>query len=186
MAKLDKLITYAYMKEECDMPQNLPDEELEHKIYRAQEMLRMLMGDAFYQAFLAMYKAGPLSTVFQAAYDPYLKQFVAWQAHEFWVIKANFKINRSGFRVHDEANSTAATDIQMAPIIKDAGHQSQYYKNLFVGFLDEHATDYPDYGTNCEGNSKKGNSFHISAVKNKHCEPEPYGRYGTRRRCKSC
>lgn len=181
MAKLDKLITYAYLKEECDLPQNLPDDELEHKIYRAQEMLRMLMTDAFYQVFLTAYKAGPLSTAYQALYDPYLKQFVAWQAHEFWAIKANFKVNRSGFRVHSEENSVVATDTQMATIHKDAGYQSQYYKNLFLGFLKEHAADYPEYAQACGCPVKAGNSFHISAVRNKHKEPEPLGTRGSRK-----
>lgn len=183
MAKLDKLITYAYLKEECDLPQNLPDAELEHKIYRAQEMLRMLMTECFYTEFLAAYKAGPLSPAYQALYDPYIKQFVAWQAHEFWVIKANFKPTRSGIRVHTEDNSQAASDTQMATLYKDAGHQSQYYKNLFLGFLKDHAADYPSCATSCEGKPNAGNSFHISAVKNKHREIHLYG---TRRGCKGC
>jgi hypothetical protein len=182
MAKLDKLITYAYFREECDMPQNLPDGELEHKIYRAQEMLRMLMGEDFYIDFLTAYKAGSLSAAYQALYDPYLKQFIAWQAHEFWAIKANIKINRSGFRVHSEDNSVAATDTQMATINKDAGYQSQYYKGLMLGFLKKNIADYPLYAAHCGCSNKAGNSFHISAVKNKHKEPEPYG---TRRGCKS-
>lgn len=181
MAKLDKLITYAYLKEECDLPQNLPDSELEHKIYRAQEMLRMLMTEDFYTDFLAAYKAGPLTGAYLALYDPYLKQFIAWQAHEFWAIKANFKVNRSGFRVHSEENSVVATDAQMAPIHKDAGYQSQYYKTLFLGFLKKNAVDYTLYDATCGCDNKAGNSFHISAVKNKHKDPQPYG---TRRGCK--
>ena len=48
MVKYDKLITYAYMKDECDLPVHLPDIELETKIYRAQQTLRMLMCEAFY------------------------------------------------------------------------------------------------------------------------------------------
>lgn len=183
MAKLDKLITYAYLKEECDLPQNLPDAELEHKIYRAQEMLRMLLTEDFYIDFLAAYKSGPFSDVYQALYDPYVKQFIAWQAHEFWAIKANFKVNRSGFRVHSEENSVVATDTQMATIHKDAGYQSQYYKKLMIGFLESHSADYPLYGATCGGTNNAGNSFHISAVKNKHREPQLYG---TRRGCKGC
>lgn len=168
MAKLDKLITFAYLKQECDLPQNLPDDEFEHKIYRAQEMLRMLMGDAFYQDFVNAYKAGPFSATYEALYNPYLKQFIAWQTNEFWTIKANFKVNRSGFRVHSEDNSVVASDEQMGPIIKDAKQQAYYYKKLFVGYLNAHASDYPLYAQGCNTSSKTGNSMHISAVKNKH------------------
>lgn len=166
MAKLNKLITYAYMKEECDIPQNIEDIDLEHKIYRAQEMLRMLMCDEFYQDFLTNYKNNTLSTVYDSLY-PYIKQFVAWQAHEYYAVKANFKPTRSGFRVHTEENSVVATDIQMASIIKDAKQQAQYYKKLLIDFIEGNPTNYPLYCGDCKGNTS-GNSFHISAVKNKH------------------
>lgn len=165
MAKLDKLITYAYLKEECDLPVNLDDDELEHKIYRAQEMLRMLMGDAFYQDYIIAFKAQTFSTAYEVIF-PYIKQFVAWQAYEFYVPKANFKITRGGFRVHSEENSVVASDIQMATLIKDAKAQAQYYKVLFVDYLNNHAADYPLYSNNCK-KDLTGNTFHISAVKNK-------------------
>lgn len=170
--KIDKLIEYAYLREECDLPDVIIDEELEHPIYRAQETLRMLMGDAFYQDFLTAFKNLPLSTVYDNVF-PYIKQFIAWQAHEFWVVKANFKVHASGFRVHSEQNSVAPTDVQMATIIKDAKYQANYYKKIMVGYLNNHYTDYPLYENTCRSD-KTGNGFHISAVKNKHKCTEPY------------
>lgn len=168
MAKLDKLITYAYFKEECDLPQNLPDEDLEKKIYRSQEMLRMIMGDEFYRDFLSNYRANTLSTAYNSLYDPYIKQFVAWQAYEFYTKQANFKPTRSGFRVHSEENSVAASDAQMGGIIKDANQTAQYYKQLMYDFLNGHSSDYTLYSRNCS-NSLMGNAQHISAVrKRKH------------------
>lgn len=169
MAKVDKLISYAYLREEVDIPQSIEDAELEHKIYRAQEMLRMLMGDEFYQDFLTNYKSSTLSTAYNTLYSPYVKQFVAWQACEYWTVKANFKPTRSGFRVHSEENSVVATDVQMATLIKDVKQQAQYYKKLLVDFLNGNSTDYPLYANYCSS-GLTGNSFHISAVKNKHHE----------------
>jgi hypothetical protein len=169
MAELtDKLITFAYLKKEVDIPQNIPDLELDHKVYTAQELLRMLMGDEFYQDFLTKYKANTFSTSYLALYE-YVKQFIAWQAHEFWIVKANFKLTRSGVRVHSEENSVAATDLQMASLIKDAKQKSQYYKMLLVDFLNAHSTDYELYTKNC-GHDLNGNTFRISAIKNKHRE----------------
>lgn len=175
--KIDKLVEYAYLRQECDLPDVIIDEELEHPIYRAQEVLRMLMGDAFYQDYLTAYKNLPLTAAYSTVFS-YIKQFLAWQAHEFWVVKANFKVHASGFRVHSEDNSTAPTDSQMATIIKDAKYQGNYYKKIMVDFLNNHAADYPLYETNCR-TDKTGNGFHISAVKNKgKCEP-----YNHRRKC---
>jgi hypothetical protein len=167
MAQLtDKMITFAYLRKEIDIPQNIPDEELDHKVYRAQERLRMLMGDEFYQDFLAKYKAGPFSATYQALYDPFIKQFIAWQACQYWTLEANFKPTRSGFRVHTEANSVATTDSQLSIILKDRKQQAEYYTHLLVDFLNNHASDYPLYNQKCN-DKLTGNSFHISAVKNR-------------------
>lgn len=173
MAKLDKFITYAYMKEECDLPPNLEDSDLEKKIYRAQETLRMLMGDEFYQDFLTNYKASTLSAAYTSLFS-YMKQYIAWQAYEFFTATANFKLTRAGFRVHSESNSQAVSDSQLSGIIKEAKQQAQYYKELMMGYLKNHAEDYTLYD-NCCSDKLKGNSFHISAVKKKQVQPQPYG-----------
>lgn len=173
MAKLDKLVTYAYVKDECDIPTNVPDQEFDKPITRAQEVLRMLISDDFYQDFQANYQANTLSTLYQTLF-PYIKQFLAWEANEKWTIRANFKATRSGFRVHSEENSTIASDSAMATIIRDTNSQSQFYKNILIGYLDNHSNDYPLYGDGCH-NKNTGNSFKISAIKNKYKEPNLYG-----------
>lgn len=167
MAKLTKLITYAYLKEECDLPPNLPDGEFEHKILRAQDTLKMLIGSAFYAAYLASYEAGKISTTYSAL-EPFVKQYLAWQAHEYWISRANFKVTQAGFRVHSEENSTPASDQQMASLIKDAKQEAQKYKTFMLDYLNDNSSSYPLYDRNCLSSSNAGNSFHISAVKNKH------------------
>src|SRR6187399_3487883 len=97
MAKLIKLITYAYLKEEVDIPQAIENDALEHKIYQAQETLRMLMGDEFYQDYLVQYTAG-LSGAYLTLYA-YIKQYVAWQTYEFYIEKANLMSTRTGYRI---------------------------------------------------------------------------------------
>lgn len=164
MAELiDKLITFAYLKKEVDVPQNIADNEFDHKIYRAQERLRMLMGDEFYLDFLAKYKANTFSAVYTALYSPYIKQFIAWQAYVYWTVEVQYKPTRSGYRIHSEDNSVAANEDQMSILIKDRKQQAEYYTKLLVGFMENHAADYPLYGNACK--SLTGNSFHISAVR---------------------
>lgn len=179
MAKQDKLITYAYVIEECDLPQ-LDEKDLEGKIYKAQEQLRMLMGDGFYQDFLTNYKANTLSSVYESLF-PYVKQYVAWQANEFWTNTANFKKHKSGFRVHREDQSEPASEREMAPILREAKASAQYYKKLLVDYMNNHSTDFPLYDNFCR-KDLTGNSFHISAVVNKEEQPQPFG-VGTIKRC---
>lgn len=171
MAELeDKLITFAYLKQEIDVPQNVEKDEFDRKIYRAQERLRLLMGDEFYQHFLSVYKAtnksNPLTGVYASLYDPYIKQFVAHQTFVYWTLEANLKPTRSGIRVHTEDNSEAASDTQMSVLLKDRKQEAEYYAQLLVDFMDNHAADYPLYNRKCV--TSKGNAFHISAVRKRH------------------
>ena len=181
MAKQDKLITYAYLREECDLPQNLDDSAVERHIYAAQEMLRADIGDGFYQDFLANSIAGTLSIVYNSLFNPYMKQFIAWKANEYWTVKANFNMTRAGFRVHSEENSVVATDTQMAEIIKDAKYKASFYKNLMLDYLDNHSTDYPLYNS-CH--SKKSNGFGITVIRKKESEPDIYNRGGSFKCCR--
>jgi hypothetical protein len=180
MAKLDKMITFAYLKDECDLPEHNENDYYDHKIYRAQEVLRMLMGDAFYQDYLTKYKASTFSAA-ETSLFAYVKQFIAWQTYEFWTVTANYLPTRAGFRVHSETNSEAVSDVQMSIIIKDAKYQSQYYKELLVGYLKNHNTDFPLYQYCCD--DKSGNGFHISAVVNKNTQPQPYGTNSSSHKC---
>lgn len=167
MAKLIKLADYAYIKGEVDIPQSIENDDLEYKLYQAQETLRMLMGDEFFRDYEAQYNAGPLAGAYLTLY-PYVKQYLAWQTYEYYTIFANYKPTRSGFRIHTEENSVVATDSQMATIIKYAKQKAQYYKNLLVDYLNGHSSNFPLYNVSCGTNNLTGNSFHISAVKNKH------------------
>lgn len=167
MAKLIKLVDYAYIKEEVDIPQSVPDTDLDHKIYQAQETLRMLMGDEFYQNYAQTYQAGPLTGAYLTLYA-YLKQYLAWQTYEYYARFANFKPTRAGFRVHTEENSVVATDAQMSFIVKFAVQKAQYYKTLLVDYLNGHSADFSLYNVSCGTNKLTGNGFHISAVKNKY------------------
>jgi hypothetical protein len=171
MAELtDKLINFAYLKNEVDVPQNIQSAEFDHKIYRAQERLRMIMGDAFYQDFLTTYKlaGSPFasSANYLALYSPYVKQFIAWQAFVYWTVEVQYKPTASGYRVMSEDNSVAATEDQMSIMIKDRKQQAEYYANLLTDFLNSNYENYPLYENSCRKSSS--NSFHISAVRRKH------------------
>jgi hypothetical protein len=168
MAEQDeKLITFAYLRQEIDVPQNIPDTDFDRKIKRAQERLRMIMGDSFYQDFVTQYKAStkqsPMSDPYQRLYDPYIKQFVAHQTFVHWTLEANFKPTRSGIRVHTEDNSDAASDAQMSVLLKDRKQEAEYYAQLLMDFLNENHSDYALYNFRCS--TRKSNPMHISAIR---------------------
>lgn len=168
MAKLTKLINYAYLKEEIDVPSDIPDSEFEHKILWAQDTLKMLIGSDFYADYLAKFEADTILSYYSAL-APYVKQYLAWQTAEYWVPTANYKVTRSGFRIHTEANSNVISDQQQATVTKMFNQQAQKYKMFLINYLNDNQSIYPLYVTDCRtGNT--GSTFKITAVRGKHRE----------------
>ncbi len=164
-----KFITYAYLRSECDISSNIEDDVLDNKIKMAQNMLRMILGTEFYQEIETqnpVSKDNTLTPDNLALYDPYLKQFIAWQAYQYWLIKANFAETKSGIRIHTEENSEIASDTQMGSLIALAKGNAELYKGYMMTFLKQaQAADnakYPLYGS-C--NKHYGANFHITALK---------------------
>lgn len=162
-----KLISYQYLIQQTDISENIPNEELDHPIHQAGETLRMLLGESFFTEISTQYP-NSLSPDNTALYDPYIKQYLAWQAYYYWLTRANFKQTRSGIRVHQEENSVAATAAELAPLFTYAKSQSQYYKTLMVSFIvrtkDNDNSKYPLYKRDC-GDSKIGSGFSVTAIK---------------------
>lgn len=182
-----KFITYAYLRSECDISTNIEDKVLDNKIKMSQNMLRMILGTAFYQEIETQNPISSTNTLTAdnlALYDPYLKQFIAWQAYEYWIIKANFAETKSGIRVHTEENSEIASDKQMGELIAMSKRQAQMYKGYMMSYLKESQANnsgrYPLYGS-C-GSDHFGSGIHITAVKKRdttYCRinRESYGGY---------
>lgn len=160
-----KLINYQYLRNEVDISQNVPDSELDNPIKRSEEMLAMVIGDDLYNELVSQ---NPNFTGANINLIPYVKKFLAWQAYQFWLPKANFKSHNSGIRVHREDNSDPATDQQMANLIRDAKMWCQTQKEKMVQYLEDNATDFPLYDQFCHTNKRTGTGFHITAVGTKH------------------
>jgi hypothetical protein len=160
-----KLINYQYLRNEVDISQNVPDKELDNPIKRAHEMLEMIIGDDLYNEIVSQYQTVP-STLSAAntTLFPYVQQFLAWQAYQFWIPKANFKDTKSGFRIMQEDNSVAATEKDMATLIRDIKMWAQTKKEKLVQFLEDNYESYPLYDYNCSTNKRTGTGFHITSV----------------------
>lgn len=165
-----KLINYQYLKNETDISQNVHESELDNPIKRSQEMLEMVIGTALVAELVSQDSINPKSfTTANTTLMSYVKPFLAWQAYQFWLPKANFKTHASGLRVHEEDNSRAATDAEMANLIRDAKMWAQTKKEKLVQFLEDNCSTYPLYDCECGTQKRTGTGFHITAVgKHKH------------------
>lgn len=168
---MSKLITYAYMKEETDIAQTVENTKLDNPIKNACDRLKFLIGVQFYNELVSQVITTPktLSTDNLAFFDPYVKQFLAWQAYQFYISKANTYETRVGVRIFKEDNSDPASDKIMGEQIALAKQQLQIYKDGMINFLNSAqrvtSTKYPLYTNTC-GNVV-GSSFGISAVSRK-------------------
>jgi len=158
-----KLINYQYLRVEADISQNVKDLELDNPIKRSEETLAMLIGDSLYAELVA---ENPNFTGGNITLMPYVKKFLAWQAYQFWLPKANFKTHNSGLRVHEEENSRAASSEEMANLIRDAKMWCQTQKDKLVQYLENNCDGYPLYNCQCNDTSKTGTGFHITSVGN--------------------
>lgn len=165
---MTKLISYAYFKQETDISQNIDESKLDNPIKNAHRQLKFLIGTDFYNQIVSQFPSS-FTTDNMSFFDPYVKQFLAWQAYEYYIIKANFAETASGFRVYKEENSDVATDKQMGELIRIAKETSQLYKGEMITFLvtaqNADSTKYPLYTDKCY--KSFGTGFHISKISKK-------------------
>ena len=170
---MKNLIAFAYLREITDLGQEVDDKFLQPKLKMAQDQLKFLIGRNFYTDFLNAFTPNNASSPFTSAdyqnfYDPYVKEFLAWQSYEYYLVKANLLHKRTGIRVFKEQDSEPATDKQMGQLLSTASQQVQSYKGVMINFLIEaqaiDSTKYPLYIDKWPGN-KMGTSFGITAIR---------------------
>jgi hypothetical protein len=165
---MTKLITYAFFRQETDVSQNVENKNLDNPIKRAQDVLSFVLGKAFFEEIQTQVLAETLTADNDALYDPYIKKFIAWQAYEFYAIRANVYESRSGFRQFSEQNSEIANETIMSNIIKDAKQWTQFYKGEMLTFIKQQKRiDENKYPLYRDCGSRQGNGFHITAVTKK-------------------
>ena len=163
---MSKLITFAYLRAECDISSNIEDKVLDNPIKQAQETLRMILSEAFYAEIVSQFDSKTLSAANTALLTPYLKQYIAWQAYEFWAMKANVNPTRSGFRIHADESSQIAPAEDMATVLRSAEQRAAFYKGLMIVFLNKNSSNYALYTPSCRSNTF-GTGMHITSISKK-------------------
>jgi len=166
---MNKLITYAYFKEETDISSVVENTKLDNPIKNAQDRLKVLIGASFYDEIVSQVITLPktLSTDNGVLFDPYIKQFLAWQGYYFYIVKANTYETRIGVRVFKEDNSDPASDKIMGEQIALAKQNVVFYKEALINFLNgakrANSSIYPLYtSSHC---ATTGQGLGIQAVR---------------------
>lgn len=166
---MNRLITYAYLKEETDISSLVDSKELDNPIKWAQDQLKFQLGTLFYNEIYAQGTTSPtsFSTANAALFDPYIKQFLAWTAYHDYRTNSNFYDSRNGPREWKEENSDPASRETLNFLVRQASDKVQFYKGNMINYIIQQqnasVANFPLYKTDC-GN-KFGNGFGITGVK---------------------
>lgn len=166
---MTRIITNAYFRDETDVSNSVEDVAIDRKIVKAHDQLQFILGRNFYNQIVSQATTLPttFSTENAALFDPYIKQYLAWQAYEYYIVNANSYDTRMGRRVFKEANSDPVDAKTIGEMISRAKEDSLFYKGNLINFLVEaqklNSASYPIY-TDKFPQSKMGPSFQITAV----------------------
>jgi hypothetical protein len=163
---MGKLISYAFMRKETDISQNIEDKYLDNPIRLAERQLKFEIGSQFYAELVTQNDTNSFSIANLAFHDPYVKEFIAWQAYQYWLAKTNNYETPTGIRTFKDENSDLASDKSMGELLRIAKQQTDLVKGEMLSFLKSsqslNASAYPLYRRNCK--SSVGGGFHITAI----------------------
>lgn len=160
-----KLITSSFVKAECELSDEIENRELDNPIKQAQDRLKFILGRELFEDVYNQGITSPTtySTANTALFDPYIKQFLAWQAHEFYLIKSTAISKRGGLRVLVAEADESPSDQIVNLHIKTAKEMTEFYKGQLVNFLIENETTYTLYDVDCTTH-KMGTGSGITGV----------------------
>lgn len=165
---MSRLITVQYLKKETDISANVDADTLDNPIKWAMDRLKFLLGNVLYDAIYSQATTTPttFSAENAALFDPYIKQYLAWQAYEFYVTRSMSLETRTGFRVHKDDTSDPAGAEDLNARIRAAKEQTQFYKGQMLNFITQEQElngSYASYDEDCE-NNKFGSGSGITGV----------------------
>jgi hypothetical protein len=163
-----KLISSAFVKSECEISKEVDNAELDNPIKQAQDRLKFLLGRQLYDELYSQGSTTPttFSTDNEALFDPYVKQFLAHQAYELYLIKSVAMTQRTGLRVQKSETDDPASDSVVNLFISTARETTQFYKGQMINYITEQQdlnNKYPLYDQDC-GNKKFGTGSGITGV----------------------
>lgn len=165
---MSNLISPAYIKSKTGIANLVDDIELEIPLQRAQDRLGVLLGQSFFDQLVSQANSAPqtFSTDNLAFFDPYVKEYLAWQTYEIYFPKSTTYQTRSGLRVFKEDNSDPASDKNLGEQLRLIREDVKLKKEKMINFLRTQqrlsSSKYPLFTNSICGIT--GSGFGISAI----------------------
>lgn len=164
---MTNLIPLAYLNEACFLSLNVDDKKYQMVLKIAQDTLKSVLGEEFYEQIETQYEADTLTTPNEALYENYIKDFLAWQTYFYYLKFANLDSTPTGLREFNDENSSIVSDVKMYAIEKNVMEFVNRYKYSMINFLkleqEKDSTAYPLFDSKCD----YGFNFGITSVDKK-------------------
>lgn len=147
------LIPVGYLNEECFLSLNTDDKKYQACLKRAQLTLEEIIGQEYYQEIESEYDSDTLTSDNDALYDPYIKDFLAWQTYFFYIGFSDAEATPTGIREFNDDNSSILSDVKKYSFEKNIREMLNFYKGRMLAFLklekSKDGTKYPLYKERC-------------------------------------
>jgi len=156
------ILSLSYLNDACFQSLNEDDKKYQMCLKIAQDMLKEILGAEFYEEIESQYPnyTGDNSSL----YDPYIKDYLAWQTVFNYQKFVNYNATPTGNREFIDENSTVLSDVKQYAAEKNILQWVNHYKGLMLTFLDleqdKDPTAYPLYNAKCD----HGFNFAITSV----------------------
>lgn len=149
-----KLIPYPYLNEVCFLSLNEDDKKYDMVLLLAQDTLKTLLGEDFYNEIETQYNTDSLSPDNDTLYENYLKKYLAWQTNFYYLKFANLSATPTGIREFTDENSSVASDVKMYAHEKNVLQIVNQYKVAMINYLnlsqENDSTKFPLYEPSCK------------------------------------
>lgn len=147
------LIPIAYLNEACFLSLNTDDKKYQMCLKISQDELKEIIGGEFYDEIETEYNDETLTSDNEAFYDPYIKDYLAWQTYFNYLKFANSDNTPTGVREFNDDNSSIVNDVKMYGIEKNVRGMVDFYKGKMITFLkleqSKDSSKYPLYKEKC-------------------------------------
>lgn len=161
------LIPLAYLNEACFLSLNVDDKKYQMVLKIAQDTLKSVLGEEFYEEIESEYEGNTLSDDNESLYEGYIKDFLAWQTYFYYLIFANLDSTPTGLREFNDENSSIVSDVKMYAVEKNVMEFVNRYKYSMINFLkleqEKDSSKYPLFDSKCD----YGFNFGITSVDKK-------------------
>jgi hypothetical protein len=158
-------ISISDFKDRVDLNQTILQKYIIPNIALVQDRyVKKILCTDFYNELLEQVEESTLTTANETLMTYYIKPYMVYRSYARYTVGANIYSTNAGFRKFKEDNSDSASNSDMNGIVSQADSDAQYYENELTQFLEDNASDYPTWATECNCTKKSITNFKISKI----------------------